>query len=163
MIRELTKKLLQKKSLIPTNFIDKLEDIVHGFLGILLFIISVLAVFFSVNRLLDTRPFFPTGMIQGINDILLVVIIIEIMRTVVVRFTDGIFQLDSFLIIGVIAAVRHILTVGAALTMEKDKTTEAFNRSLLEMGVNTGIVVALVFALFLSRSARKSAKVSDKS
>jgi len=144
------------KSLIPTNFIDKLEDVVHGFLGILLFIIASLATFYSLQRLIDTRPFFPTGMIQGINDILLVVIILEIMRTVVVRFTDGIFQLDSFLIIGVIAAVRHILTVGAALTMEKDKLGESFNRSLYEMGVNTGIVLALVFALFLSRSARKS-------
>ena len=108
-----------------------------------------------LKRLIETEPFFPTGMIQGVNDILLVVIILEIMRTVVVRFTDGIFQLDSFLIIGVIAAVRHILTVGAALTMEKDKLGEAFNRSLYEMGVNTGIVLALVFALFLSRSARK--------
>jgi hypothetical protein len=39
--------------------------------------------------------------------------------------------------------------------MEKDKLGEAFNRSLYEMGVNTGIVLALVFALFLSRSARK--------
>lgn len=156
MIKLARKLFHTNQSLIPKNFIDKLEDILHGFLGILLFLIAVLAVFFSVERLLDTQPFFPTGMIQGINDILLVVIIIEIMRTVVVRFTDGIFQLDSFLIIGVIAAVRHLLTVGAALTMEKDKTTEAFNRSLMEMGVNTGIVVALVFALFLSRSARKS-------
>jgi uncharacterized membrane protein (DUF373 family) len=156
MIIKSAKKVFRSDaSLIPTNFIDKLEDIVHGFLGILLFIISVAAVFFSVQRLIDTRPFFPTGMIQGINDILLVVIILEIMRTVVVRFTDGVFQLDSFLVIGVIAAVRHILTVGAALTMEKDKTDEAFERSLLEMGVNTGIVLALVFALFLSRSARK--------
>lgn len=156
MIIKSAKKVFRSDaSLIPTNFIDKLEDIVHGFLGILLFIISVVAVFFSVQRLIDTRPFFPTGMIQGINDILLVVIILEIMRTVVVRFTDGVFQLDSFLVIGVIAAVRHILTVGAALTMEKDKTDEAFERSLLEMGVNTGIVLALVFALFLSRSARK--------
>jgi uncharacterized membrane protein (DUF373 family) len=89
-----------------------------------------------------------------VNDILFVVIILEIMRTVIVRFTDGIFQLDSFLIIGVIAAVRHILTVGASLTMEKEKTTEYFNRALMEMGVNTGIVLALVFALFLSRAAR---------
>ena len=99
-------------------------------------------------------------MIQAINDILFVVIILEIMRTVIVRFTDGVFQLDNFLIIGVIAAVRHILTVGASLTMEKEKTEEYFNRALIEMGVNTGIVLALVFALFLSRAARTS---SDKS
>jgi uncharacterized membrane protein (DUF373 family) len=143
-------------SLIPVRFIDKLEDILHGFLGILLFIISILAVGYTLQRLLETRPFFPVGMIQAINDILFVVIILEIMRTVIVRFTDGIFQLDSFLIIGVIAAVRHILTVGASLTMEKEKTTEYFNRALFEMGVNTGIVLALVFALFLSRAVRRS-------
>ncbi len=147
--------LSKNDSLIPVTFIDKLEDILHGFLGIILFIISVLAAGYTLNRLIETRPFFPVGMIQGINDILFVIIILEIMRTVIVRFTDGIFQLDNFLIIGVIAAVRHILTVGASLTMEKEKTDEYFNRSLIEMGVNTGIVLALVFALFLSRAARK--------
>jgi len=142
------------ESLIPVTFIDKLEDILHGFLGILLFVISMLAAGYTLQRLIETRPFFPLGMIQGINDILFVVIILEIMRTVIVRFTDGVFQLDNFLIIGVIAAVRHILTVGASLTMEKEKTTEYFNRALMEMGVNTGIVLALVFALFLARAAR---------
>lgn len=147
--------LKEDSSLIPSSFIDKLEDIVHGFLGILLFLISAGAAIFTVQRLFETHPFFPTGMIQGVNDILLVVIILEIMRTVVVRFTNGIFQLDSFLIIGVIAAVRHILTVGAALTLERDHSAEAFNRSLTEMGVNAGIVLALVFALFLSRSTNR--------
>jgi uncharacterized membrane protein (DUF373 family) len=144
-----------RKSLIPVNFIDTLEDVLHGFLGIVLFVISGLAASYTLYRLLTTHPFFPVGMIQGINDILFVVIILEIMRTVIVRFTDGVFQLDNFLIIGVIAAVRHILTVGASLTMEKEKTTEYFNRALMEMGVNTGIVLTLVFALFLARAARK--------
>ena len=85
----------------------------------------------------------------------LVVIILELMRTVVVRFTTGIFQLESFLIIGVIASVRHILTVGAGLTLETERTTESFNHALTEMGVNAGIVLTLVFALFLSRSTKR--------
>jgi uncharacterized membrane protein (DUF373 family) len=148
--------LTNDESLIPANLIDKLEDILHGFLGIILFLISVLAVGYTLLRLIQTHPFFPLGMIQAINDILFVIIILEIMRTVIVRFTDGIFQLDNFLIIGVIAAVRHILTVGASLTMQEQKTTQYFNRALTEMGVNTGIVLALVFALFLSRAASKS-------
>ncbi|MEI6250818.1 MAG: phosphate-starvation-inducible PsiE family protein [Actinomycetes bacterium] len=147
--------LTKNESLIPATFIDKLEDILHGFLGIILFIISVLAGLYTLQRLIETRPFFPLGMIQGINDILFVVIILEIMRTVIVRFTDGSFQLDNFLTIGVIAAVRHILTVGASLTMEKKRSTEDFNRALMEMGVNTGIVLALVFALFLARAANR--------
>ncbi len=147
--------LTKNESLIPATFIDKLEDILHGFLGIILFVISVLAGLYTLQRLIETRPFFPLGMIQGINDILFVVIILEIMRTVIVRFTDGSFQLDNFLTIGVIAAVRHILTVGASLTMEKKRSTEDFNRALMEMGVNTGIVLALVFALFLARAANR--------
>ena len=148
--------LTNDESLIPANLIDKLEDILHGFLGIILFLISVLAVGYTLLRLIQTHPFFPLGMIQAINDILFVVIILEIMRTVIVRFTDGIFQLDNFLIIGVIAAVRHILTVGASLTMQEQKTTQYFNRAPTEMGVYTGIVLALVFALFLSRAGSKS-------
>lgn len=153
-INQLKKLVGEDRSLIPDKFIDKLEDIVHGFLGIVLFIISILAAAYTIKRLFSTHPFFPGGMIQGINDVLFIVIILEIMRTVVGRFTDGIFQLDKFLIIGVIAAVRHILTVGASLTLESEKSDEYFRRALMELGVNTGIVVALVFAIFLSRSIK---------
>ncbi len=148
--------LTNDESLIPTNFIDKLEDLLHGFLGILLFGISILATGYTIFRLIETRPFFPLGMIQGINDILFVVIILEIMRTVIVRFTDGIFQLENFLIIGVIAAVRHFLTVGASLTLQTGKSDEAFERAIYEMGLNAIIVVALVFAIFLSKSAHRN-------
>jgi hypothetical protein len=61
--------LKSDESLIPITFIDKLEDILHGFLGIILFIISILAAAYSLIRLIETRPFFPLGMIQAINDI----------------------------------------------------------------------------------------------
>ena len=144
------------ESLIPTSFIDKLEDILHGFLGIVLFVISILAAGYTLQRLIETRPFFPAGMIQGINDILFVVIILEIMRTVIVRFTDGIFQLDSFLIIGVIAAVRHILTVGASLTLQTGKSDTAFERAIIELGLNALIVISLVFAIFMSKAAHRN-------
>jgi hypothetical protein len=43
--------------------------------------------------------------------------------------------------------------------MEKEKSTQYFNRALTEMGVNSGIVLALVFSLFLARAARKSGAV----
>ena len=107
-------------------------------------------------RLIRTEPFFPNGMIQGVNDVLFIVIILEILRTVISRFTDGVYQLDKFLIIGVIAAVRHILTVGASLTLESSKSDTAFNRAVFEMGLNSLIVVALVFAIFLSKSAHRN-------
>ncbi|QLL23856.1 hypothetical protein DLE03_05790 [Actinobacteria bacterium IMCC25003] len=142
-------------SILPLKYVDLVEDIFHAVLAIALFAIGVGAFFFSIKRLLNTAPFFPNGMIQGVNDILFIVIILEILRTVISRFTDGVFQLDKFLIIGVIAAVRHILTVGASLTLESSKSNEAFNRSIYEMGLNALIVVALVFAIFLSKAAHR--------
>ena len=142
-------------SILPLKYVDLVEDIFHAVLAIALFAIGVGAFFFSIKRLVNTAPFFPNGMIQGVNDILFIVIILEILRTVISRFTDGVFQLDKFLIIGVIAAVRHILTVGASLTLESSKSNEAFNRSIYEMGLNALIVVALVFAIFLSKAAHR--------
>jgi uncharacterized membrane protein (DUF373 family) len=98
----------------------------------------------------------PVKYVDFVEDILFIVIILEILRTVISRFTDGVYQLDKFLIIGVIAAVRHILTVGASLTLESTKSDAAFERALYEMGLNALIVIALVFAIFLSKAAHKN-------
>jgi uncharacterized membrane protein (DUF373 family) len=142
-------------SILPFKYVDLIEDVFHAVLAIALFGIGVVAFAFSIKRLFETSPFFPNGMIQGVNDILFIVIILEILRTVISRFTDGVYQLDKFLIIGVIAAVRHILTVGASLTLESTKSDEGFRRSIYEIGLNAGIVVALVFALYLSKAAHR--------
>ena len=145
-------------SIVPLKYVDLIEDVFHAILALALFVIGVGAFFFSIKRLLETAPFFPNGMIQGVNDILFIVIILEILRTVISRFTDGVYQLDKFLIIGVIAAVRHILTVGASLTLESGKSDTAVERAIFEMGLNALIVVALVFAIFMSKSAHRKAK-----
>jgi hypothetical protein len=125
-------------SIVPLKYVDLIEDVFHAILAIALLGIGIGAFFYSIKRLVQTDPFFPNGMIQGVNDILFIVIILE-----------------KFLIIGVIAAVRHILTVGASLTLESGKSDEAFRRAIYEMGLNAGIVVALVFAIYLSKSAHR--------
>ena len=145
-------------SILPLKYVDLIEDVFHAVLALALLGIGIGAFIFSIKRLFETDPFFPNGMIQGVNDILFIVIILEILRTVISRFTDGVYQLDKFLIIGVIAAVRHILTVGASLTLESGKSDEAFDRSIYEMGLNALIVVALVFAFFLSKSALRNSQ-----
>jgi uncharacterized membrane protein (DUF373 family) len=142
-------------SIVPLKFIDMIEDVFHAVLALALLLIGIGAFFYTIERLITTAPFFPNGMIQGVNDILFIVIILEILRTVISRFTDGVYQLDKFLIIGVIAAVRHILTVGASVTLESGKTDQAFERAIVEMGLNALIVVALVFAIFMSKSAHR--------
>jgi uncharacterized membrane protein (DUF373 family) len=141
------------KVLVPGRWVERVEEIFHIILGVFLLGIAVAALYYSVVRVFETEPFFPTGMIQAINDILFIIIILEILRTVVARYTDGVFQLQNFLIIGVIAAVRHILTVGASMTLASGKSQMEFDRAVIELGISTGIVVALVFAIFLSKAS----------
>jgi uncharacterized membrane protein (DUF373 family) len=144
---------VQHKVLLPGRWVERVEEVFHIVLGVCLLGIAIVALFFSVMRAFETTPFFPTGMIQAINDILFIIIILEILRTVVARYTDGVFQLQNFLIIGVIAAVRHILTVGASMTLASGKSQIEFDRSVIELGISSAIVVALVFAIFLSRAS----------
>jgi uncharacterized membrane protein (DUF373 family) len=144
--------------MIPTKLVDTLEDGFHVVLTALLFIVALGAVIFTVERLLTTAPFYPNGMLQAINDILFVVIILEIARTVIARFNTGFYQLSRFLVIGVIASVRHILSVGSSLTLSIGKTPEAFERGIIELLVNGGIVIALVLAIFMTRRAEQESE-----
>jgi uncharacterized membrane protein (DUF373 family) len=147
-------------SVVPGRIANYVEDVFHIVLAAMLGLIAIGALGFTMWRVVTTQPFFPTGMIQAINDILFIVIILEIVRTIIARFTDGFFQLQNFLVIGVIAAVRHILTVGASLTLEPDKPQQAFERGLLELGVNTLIVLGLVIAIYLARASTRMKDVS---
>jgi len=151
---------VEKKSLVPHRLVERMEDVFHVVLGIFLFGIAVAALIFSVIRVFTTSPFFPSGMIQAINDVLFIIIILEILRTVIARYTDGVFQLQNFLIIGIIAAVRHILTVGAYMTLS-EKTQEDFDRAVIELAISSGIVVALVFAIFLAKVAASIATKAE--
>jgi len=147
---------VEKKSLVPHRLVERMEDVFHVVLGVFLFGIALAALVYSVIRVFTTSPFFPSGMIQAINDVLFIIIILEILRTVIARYTDGVFQLQNFLIIGIIAAVRHILTVGAYMTLS-EKTQEDFDRAVIELAISSGIVVALVFAIFMAKVAESIA------
>ena len=150
-----TEDLEAQPSMVPTKLLDAVEDVFHVVLTVLLFLVALGAVIFTVIRLFNTEPFYPNGMLQAINDILFVVIILEIARTVIARFNSGFYQLSRFLVIGVIASVRHILSVGSSLTLSIGKTPEAFERGIIELLVNGGIVVALVLAIFMTQVAER--------
>jgi hypothetical protein len=150
----------EEASMIPAKVLDLAEDLFHVVLTIILFLVALGALVFTVVRLVTTEPFFPTGMLQAVNDIVFVVIILEIARTVIARFSNGFYQLSRFLIIGVIASVRHILSVGSSLTLSTGKTPEAFDRAIIELIVNGGIVIALVVAILITRQAEKTQQLS---
>ncbi len=151
MSQELSEAGKGQESELTSRLLDRTEDAFHIILTVILFGVATGALVFTLIRLFTTDPFFPDGMLQAVNDVLFIVIILELARTVIARFRDGFYQLSRFLIIGVIASVRHLLSVGSSLTLNTEKTQQAFDRGIIELGINTVIVLVLIFGIFLTQ------------
>ena len=63
--------------------------------------------------------------------------------------------------IGVIASVRSILTVGATLTLGSDISQEKFTRLLFELGVSAVISLLLVISLAVAKFSRRRFDPAD--
>jgi len=130
------------------------EDIVHYAVALVLVAVAGVVLVKSVMDLLNSDAQFAKVVTDVINSILFVIIVMEILRTVVAHFDDAGLQLKPFLIIGIISAVRHILTVGAQASLgagegDAAHSSEEFNHAQIELGVNAAVVIALVIGLVL--------------
>jgi uncharacterized membrane protein (DUF373 family) len=92
----------------------------------------------------------PAGL-RLLNDLLLVIILLELYRTVIRFLQTGILALEPYLAVGIIACTRRILTASAELSHLPEITDDAFNRYLMDVGLNVVVIMVLVFAVFVIR------------
>jgi uncharacterized membrane protein (DUF373 family) len=133
----------------PLVLIDMVETLAHYLIAVMLLVIAAVVLYRTGVHLVTNRHHFAVQVTDGINDVLFVVIVLELLRTVVAHLETEDFQLKSFLIIGIISAVRHILGVGARLTLGTGITDTEFNRSQIELGVSAAVVLALAVSFIL--------------
>jgi uncharacterized membrane protein (DUF373 family) len=127
------------------------EDVVFFVLSVLLFGIAVVVLARTGHDLIFRPPHeeFAETMTRGLNGVLFVVIVMESLRTIIARFQGVGFRLQPFLVIAIISTVRHILTVGARLSLAGEDAP--LQRTMIELGVNAGVVLALTVSLVLIR------------
>jgi uncharacterized membrane protein (DUF373 family) len=90
---------------------------------------------------------------RAVNSALFIVVVLELVRTIVSRLEGSGFHLQPFLVIGIVSATRDILTVGAELSLNGAQAPLA--RTMIELGVNVGVVLALTVALVMVRRLAK--------
>jgi hypothetical protein len=85
--------------------------------------------------------------------------VVEILYTVQVSFRAHALVPEPFLIVGLIAVVRRILVVTAAVSalMEKGQAVH-FQEAMIELAILTLMVVALVISLRLLQGLKKDPK-----
>ena len=105
------------------------------------------------------------GIFSLVNDLLLVLIIMDVLRTVA-RFIRkreldvGVEDVVPFLVIGAISAARRILAIGAKLSLSEAEHPEQvggtvaagaswdrFSQAMIELGVNAGLILVIAVAL----------------
>jgi len=93
---------------------------------------------------------FPTAIITLINDLLLVMIIMEVLRTVLSYLSERGTSLRPFLFIAAISATRRILAIGAQMSITGDNLPQdRFQQAMVDLGVNAGAILAIAIALYL--------------
>lgn len=94
------------------------------------------------------------ALINFVSDLLLTLIIMEVLGTVVHYLRTRATSLKPFLFIGIISATRGVLAVGARLSVADFQqlasgSASEFRYSMIELGVNAGVIIALGLALRL--------------
>src|SRR5690242_12080419 len=128
------------------------DALIYSLVGFVFFCAAAGMLVYSVaafpNALADTG--FPLATIALINDLLLVMIIMEVLRTVLSYLAERGTSLRPFLFIAAISATRRILAIGAQMSVSGDTlTSERFQQAMIDLGANAGAILAISVALYL--------------
>jgi uncharacterized membrane protein (DUF373 family) len=135
---------------ISTGF-TRVEDVAYVGLGLVL-AVSALVLLGSVALSLAQAIMSAnlTEKIVGLLDqSLLILMIVEILYTLQVSFREHVLVAEPFLIVGLIAAIRRVLLLTAEFSKPAEIVEAAFRNVMLELGILTGLILTLVFSLFL--------------
>jgi uncharacterized membrane protein (DUF373 family) len=124
------------------------EDLIHYTVAVVLLAIAGIVLYHTAYDLAISDQPFAEAATTAINGVLFAIIVLEVMRTVIAHFEEAGLQLQPFLIIGIISAVRGILSVGARLSLQG---TISVHDAVLELGVDAAVVVGLALSLVLIR------------
>jgi len=96
---------------------------------------------------------FSQTVVGAIDGILVVIILLDIAHTVFGNLRTLTFPVRPFLVIGILAGVRDILSASAHLTLNDTLAQRGFNHTLISLGVGVGVVVFLLLGLLILRFA----------
>ncbi len=100
---------------------------------------------------------FAEAIVGLINDLLLVMVIMEVLRTILSYIEEREVSLRPFLFIGAISATRRILAIGAEMSIHaNDFTADEFNRRLADLGANAGVIFAIGLVIYLLARGEKA-------
>jgi uncharacterized membrane protein (DUF373 family) len=139
-----------ERRLIP--WLQGADGVIYSLVGIVflgaalaMLVDSILTFFGSLNS-----EGFPLAIVALVNDLLLVMIIMEVLRTVLSYLEARGSSLQPFLFIAAISATRRILAIGARMSVAGENLTPVqFQQSMIDLVANAGAILVIAIALYL--------------
>jgi uncharacterized membrane protein (DUF373 family) len=116
-----------------------------------LLLVAGIVLVHTVTDFLHYGSKFSSAVVSAIDGILVVIIVLDIAHTVFGRLRSSIFPVRPFLVIGILAGVRDILSASAHLTLSGPLSQTDFYDTLISLGVGVGVVVFLLLGLLILR------------
>ena len=138
---------------------DRVEDVIYVGLGILL--AAIAAALLIAEIVFFARYLFggilSENIVMLLDRILLIIIFVEVLYTVQLSFRQRVLQPGPFLVVGLIAVTRRILVLTAEVPKLVKEHDVNFQNAMIELGLLTFLIVALVFSIRAMRTAEASA------
>ncbi|MCE3223573.1 MAG: conserved rane protein of unknown function [Nitrospira sp.] len=140
------------------GFMDRLDRLGYVAAGFSLLLLGMI-IFSHAWYIFLTRPVqigvLPAGL-KLLNDLLLVIILLELFRTVVRFLQTEVLELEPYLAVGIIACTRRVLTASAELSHQlelvaRDTRQELFQQYLMDVGLNVTVIIVLILGVYLLR------------
>jgi uncharacterized membrane protein (DUF373 family) len=142
------------------HWFDLAEDSIYVGLGLLLIAIAITLLITEVvyfGRYVSTGTL-ADNVVFLLDRILLIIIFVEVLYTVQVSFRQHILRPEPFLVVGLIAVTRRILVLTAEMSKLAKETQEGFYNAMIELGLLTILIIALVVCLRMLRQQDRSSE-----
>ncbi len=140
------------------GFMDRLDRLGYVAAGFSLLLLGMI-IFAHAWYIFLMRPVqigvLPAGL-KLLNDLLLVIILLELFRTVVRFLQTEVLELEPYLAVGIIACTRRVLTASAELSHQlelvaRDTRQELFLQYLMDVGLNVTVIIVLILGVYMLR------------
>jgi hypothetical protein len=139
------------------------EDLIYFGLGVLLAGAAIVLLADGATMFFRTllAGELPAHVIDLLDRILLILMIAEILYTLQVSIRAHTLVPEPFLVVALIAGIRRVLVLTAEFADILERGAEAFRNAMIELGILTVMIVALVVSLMLLRH-RQAQPAADR-
>ncbi len=131
-------------------FLEGAILLVYITVGVLLLALAIVALGYALYTIpKNLRDGVPHTISALVSELLLVLILVEVLRTILTYISTRTASIRPFLVVAAISSVRRILSVGAELSVAENLPREEFNRAMIELVAESGVILVVAIALFL--------------